>query len=406
MTMRKRGMTPFRWLPWMAMFFLWLVSPAQGAREPQTPEQMYAYAVRQLERGYHEKAVMMFERIKTRYPFSKYAVLAELGIGDAHFKKGEYLEAIDAYRNFIKLHPRHPKLDYVVYRIGLSQFKDAPRWPQRDQTSTRQMLATISRFEERYPESEYLDEVQEMRAEGRRRLARGVFGIGQFYYRRGRFNSRAVDREAALKAAIGRFEQVLDEYPDVTDVAADALYHIGLTQLLQGDPQAAVETVARLRARYPEAESDARVLEKRIARVLEREARRARRKARREGSAREEEANEKLENEEGVEPRGGASEPEREVPAADDDTMEAPPPPARDDGFMPMLEEPSTPVEAPAPPPPSSTHEDDFMPRLEPEPSEETGEEETRDGAGPEGAAQDATPGPEGEAPVKPGPAP
>ncbi len=379
------------------LFQLFLVSALSSAtaKEPQTPEQMYEYAVRQLDRGYYEKAVMMFERIKTRYPFSKYAVLSELRIGDAHFKKGEYLEAVDAYRNFIKLHPRHPELDYVVYRIGLSQFKDAPKWVQRDQTSTRQMLATIARFDERFPDSEYLDEVLEMRAEGRSRLARGVFAIGQFYYRRGRYNTRGHEREAAFGAALGRFEQVLDEYPDVTDVAVDAMYHIGLIHLSLGEMDKAAETLDRLKSRYPDADSAIDALGEKVARALERTER---------GEARQ--------RRDELEPGGpgaGGSDANRPEPWGTLETTpapprnrvdnEEPPPPSRreDDDFMPALEpgptepgestgpatdgEAQPPVENPDPPPPPV--EDDFMPLLEPATgTSETGQDAYQAGGG------------------------
>ncbi len=226
-------------------------TPAPRTREPATPEEMYKLAVRQMDRSNFVRALELFERIKTRYPFSKFAALSELRIADSQFRQSNYPEAIDAYQAFIKLHPRHPELDYVFYQIGRAEFKQSPSNGQRDQTPTRRMLTVLQTYEERFPKSEHLDEVQKMRTQGRDRLARGVFGIGQYYYRRARFESNQEERIAACNAAITRFEQVVAEYPDVPDVNEDALYHKGLCQTKLNRRQEALETSERLRARFP-----------------------------------------------------------------------------------------------------------------------------------------------------------
>lgn len=234
--------------------------------EVQTPEELYKQANKQLDRGYYERAVELFERIKTRYPFSQYAVLAELRLGDTQFNKAEYALAVEAYRNFMKLHPRHPELDYVTYRIAESEFRQAPRIAQRDQAPTRRMLAILQGYEERYPESKYTKQVQEMRAEGRTRLAKALFGIAQHYYRRGRFDFNEDSRDKAFAAANERFEQVLGDYPDSAAVAAESFYFIGRMYARQGRKAEAEDTLARLKARYPTSHQVGR-LERQLKRV-------------------------------------------------------------------------------------------------------------------------------------------
>lgn len=231
--------------------------------EAQTPEELYKQAVRQMERGYYERSVELFERIKTRYPFSQYAVLAELRIGDTYFDKGEFPQAVEAYRTFMKLHPRHAELDYVSYRIALAEFKQAPRVAQRDQSPTRRMLAILQGFEERYPESKYIKDVNEMRVEGRTRLARSLFGIGQHYYRRGRFEWDVKTRRIAFQAALERFEQVLGDYPDVESVSGEALFWMGTIYIREGQKEEAEATLARLKSRYPSSKRIS-VLERRM----------------------------------------------------------------------------------------------------------------------------------------------
>ena len=66
--------------------------------------------------------------MKQKYPFSKFAVLAELGIADTQFARGNYTEAIDSYKSFSRLHPTHEKVEdgYVAFRICESYYKDMP----------------------------------------------------------------------------------------------------------------------------------------------------------------------------------------------------------------------------------------------------------------------------------------
>ena len=61
-----------------------------------------------------------FAFIKSRFPYSKYAVLAELRLSDAEFGAEQYLEAIDSYRLFMKFHPTHEMVanGYASFKIG------------------------------------------------------------------------------------------------------------------------------------------------------------------------------------------------------------------------------------------------------------------------------------------------
>src|SRR5215469_13552425 len=69
-----------------------------------------------------------FAFIKQRYPYSRYAVLAELRLADAQFGAEQYLEAIDSYRLFIKFHPTHQDVanGYAAFKIGESYYKQLP----------------------------------------------------------------------------------------------------------------------------------------------------------------------------------------------------------------------------------------------------------------------------------------
>ncbi|MBU1695875.1 MAG: outer membrane protein assembly factor BamD, partial [Proteobacteria bacterium] len=57
--------------------------------------------------GNYKASIKAYMDLKDWYPFSKYAILAELKIADAHYHLKEYDEAILAYEAFEKLHPKN-----------------------------------------------------------------------------------------------------------------------------------------------------------------------------------------------------------------------------------------------------------------------------------------------------------
>ena len=65
------------------------------------------------------RAISYFTFVKNRFPFSRYATLAELRIADAFFAQDKFADAADAYKLFIRFHPNHPEVTdgYAAYRV-------------------------------------------------------------------------------------------------------------------------------------------------------------------------------------------------------------------------------------------------------------------------------------------------
>ena len=177
-----------------------------------TVEEAYTDAERLLAKKYYEQAIEQFEKLRNTFPFSSRAVTAELKISDALYAKGDFAEAADAYRTFARLHPKHEKVDYASFRVGLALYRDAPKSVDRDQTSTESALREFRQFLGRFPESEHAEPAAEYVAKGRNRLAAKELYVGQFYF-----------KVTSFKASIPRFEAVVKRYPE-TPSAETALF--------------------------------------------------------------------------------------------------------------------------------------------------------------------------------------
>lgn len=204
-----------------------LAAPAHTA----SAEDIYSLGLKFLRRGYYQKALEQFNRVRTFYRDDPYSLKAELAIADIHFKKNEWDEARLAYEDFKRAHPRYPELDLVVYRLGLVIYKKSPIIPDRDQTWTRQTVSVWAGFAAQFPESQYRPEVEKYLSKAQARLAKKELLIAQFYARRNSWPS-----------VVGRVEPMLRAWPDSPDTGeALALYGRALHRLGNDDGARSVQ---------------------------------------------------------------------------------------------------------------------------------------------------------------------
>ena len=174
-----------------------------GMEEESTADELAWVGMDAYESGKYLKAIEKFQKIKDFYPFSKYAILAELKIADAHYQREEYEEAIFEYENFERLHPRNEAIPYVIYQIGRCYF-DQIDTTDRDQTSARKAFEAFQRLQKQFPKDQYARRSEEHISIALKSMAGHTYRIGVFYYRTQHY-----------KAALNRFMSIISDYPDV-----------------------------------------------------------------------------------------------------------------------------------------------------------------------------------------------
>ena len=174
-----------------------------GAEEEYSAQELAWAAMDFYDNGDYTRAIEKFEKLKDWFPFSRYAILAELKIGDAHYKMQQYEEAIFAYEEFEKLHPRNEAIPYVIYQIGRCYF-DQIDTIDRDQTPARNALEAFQRLMKQFPKDQYARTAEEHINKCYKSLAGHEYIVGVFYY-----------KSKHYQAAYRRFVAVISEYPDV-----------------------------------------------------------------------------------------------------------------------------------------------------------------------------------------------
>jgi outer membrane protein assembly factor BamD len=173
------------------------------SKEEKSAQELVQEGVDFFEAGKYKKAVESFEKLRDWYPFSRYAILAELKIADAYFNLESYADAIFAYEEFEQLHPRNEVIPYVIFRIGRSYFNQIDTI-DRDQSNAVKALETYQRLVQQYPGDAYAGMAQSDMVACYQSLSGHEFYVGRFYYKNKNY-----------KAAKVRFTAVVEKYPDV-----------------------------------------------------------------------------------------------------------------------------------------------------------------------------------------------
>ncbi|RYZ98298.1 MAG: outer membrane protein assembly factor BamD, partial [Proteobacteria bacterium] len=151
-------------------------------------EEQYAEGERLLSKDRYLEAVERYRILKSRYPYSKYAALATLRIGDTHFQEEAFLESASAYKIFRELYPRHEKAPYALYRTGESFYNLLPSSEDRDLEPAQDAIYSYTQLLREFPNSEFEEPAKKRVAELRVRLAAKEEYVGNYYFKRELYN--------------------------------------------------------------------------------------------------------------------------------------------------------------------------------------------------------------------------
>jgi outer membrane protein assembly factor BamD len=212
-------------------------------------DRLYSEAKSALDEGDYENAIRFYELLEARFPFGRYAQQAQLEIIYAYYKYDESASAVAAADRFIKLHPRHPNVDYAYYMKGLANFnmgrgiieRYLPRdESQRDPGAARQSFQDFSDLVLRFPDSKYAADARQRMLFLRNNLAQYEINVADYYMRRG-----------AHVAAANRARYVVENYPR-TPATPDALAMLARAYRAMDLDDLAEDALRVLELNYPE----------------------------------------------------------------------------------------------------------------------------------------------------------
>ncbi|HEX7812895.1 MAG TPA: outer membrane protein assembly factor BamD [Burkholderiales bacterium] len=175
------------------------------------PERIYSAAQEELESKNYQKAIGYYEKLESRYPYGRYAQMAQIEIAYAHWKDSDPTLALAAVDRFLKLHPESPNVDYAYYLKGRINFNEdlgimgyvAPKdLTERDPKAAQEAFDSFKELVTRFPDSKYAADARLRMNYLVNALAAAEVNVAEYYLRRG-----------AYVAAVNRAQYALTNYP-------------------------------------------------------------------------------------------------------------------------------------------------------------------------------------------------
>ncbi len=174
-----------------------------GEDEEMNPAELMTQGMERMDKAQYKGAVDSFQMIKDRFPYSKYATLAELRMADALYRTEEYDAAYQAYDEFERLHPKNKQIPYVIYQRGMSHYSRMST-NDRDQSHTFQAKEEFERLIRRFPRDDYAHRARKNIRKCLIFLSEYELVVGHFYFKMGKYG-----------AALARYSYIVQNYPDM-----------------------------------------------------------------------------------------------------------------------------------------------------------------------------------------------
>jgi outer membrane protein assembly factor BamD len=179
-----------------------------------------------------------FNAVEQNYPYSTWAVNAQLMSGYAQYLQNKYTDALGTLDRFIQLHPAHRDIAYAYYLRALCYYEQIADI-QRDQRGTEQAMNALREVVNRFPDTSYARDAQLKIDLCNDHLAGKEMEIGRYY-----------QGQHLYTAAIGRFQRVVNDF-QTTNHVPEALARLVEVYLALGLKDDARRTAAVLGYNYP-----------------------------------------------------------------------------------------------------------------------------------------------------------
>ncbi len=171
----------------------------------------YEKAVEYYEAEKYNKAYPLFDELLSLYRGTQKAADVYYYFAYTNYHLGDYILAAYHFKNFSKTFPTHEKAEECAFMVGYCYYLESPSY-SLDQTYTFKAIGELQLFANKNPNSERLQECNELIIELRRKLERKSFEIAELYFETGFY-----------QAAVVAFGNTLNDYPD-TKYREEAYY--------------------------------------------------------------------------------------------------------------------------------------------------------------------------------------
>ena len=221
----------------------------------------YDQAQRRIKVNNYYGAIESLQKIETQYPFGKYAEQAQVELIYCQYMNGDDIAAHAASERFIRLHPRHPNIDYAYFMKGMSSYtRDSGTLARvintdlstRDISGAKLAFSEFTEFLTRFPDSQYAPYAKKRLVYIRNLVAKNELAAADYYIKR-----------KAYVAAIRRANYVIENIPNSSqNHRALQILKVSYQELGYDDLVASTDELLRLNPAPPETDEDSSFFER------------------------------------------------------------------------------------------------------------------------------------------------
>lgn len=211
-------------------------------------EQLFQSGKEEMNSGNWKLAKERFTAVEARFPFGEFAQQALIDLAYVNWKDKEPEVALATISRFQQQYPNHPSSDYMLYLRGLINFTPPSAVfstltgqdpGERDPKALRQSYLAFTDLIAKYPDSRYTPDARQRIAWLVNTIAMNEVFVARYYY----------DRYAYV-AAINRAQSVITDFEGVP-AAEPALYIMMLSYQKLGMTDMASDTERVLLKNFP-----------------------------------------------------------------------------------------------------------------------------------------------------------
>ena len=231
-------------LAFIFLFICLIISCSQNNQNvkninSETPENLYALAMQDLEKENYEKAKVLFDEIEFNFPLSNEAIQSQIMTAFIKYAQMNYDEAIFKLNRIINRYPSHKNIDYAYYLKAICNFEQIEN-EYLDGSYNTEALESFNQVINRFPESKYARDSEQKIILIKENIAAKHMDIALFYLKQKKY-----------LAAMRRYKKVIDDHSE-SKFTPEALHRLVEIYYSLGMIEDAKKTASVIGYNYPD----------------------------------------------------------------------------------------------------------------------------------------------------------
>jgi outer membrane protein assembly factor BamD len=231
-------------LAFIFLFICLIISCSQNNQNvkninSETPENLYALAMQDLEKENYEKAKVLFDEIEFNFPLSNEAIQSQIMTAFIEYAQMNYDEAIFKLNRIINRYPSHKNIDYAYYMKAICNFEQIEN-EYLDGSFNTEALESFNQVINRFPESKYARDSEQKIILIKENIAAKHMNIALFYLKQKKY-----------LAAMNRYKKVIDDHSE-SKFTPEALHRLVEIYYSLGMIEDAKKTASVIGYNYPD----------------------------------------------------------------------------------------------------------------------------------------------------------